>query len=186
MAFKSDSQRKAVMAILAKVKWSDPEAARRKKIERSRKLLDMMNARIYETNHPRVPDTGWMARTIRPTTKKGNPSSRAVGHILVDIEDTVHHGGKLYARTHSSLRPAWQGTRLGTALYLLSLRAAKKQGLAGLWSDPEDRSAQASKLWNSLRSRTVTLHGMKVDLLDSVRPHAKRRGQYLKKHRVRS
>lgn len=96
-----------------------------------------------------------------------------------------------YARTHTEglvedMDEYLRGNRIGSALYVLSMREAKRRGFKGIISSEFSREEDADKVWLNIRSgkRYYGSRGQfKVDVMDSVRPHAKRRGKKLRKKR---
>lgn len=86
----------------------------------------------------------------------------------------------------------YRGQRVGTALYLLAYKHAKKRGMLGLASVPTDRNSSSDVVWNRLRSDQYDLYDLylssdptrsKLDVMNSLQQHRYRRGQSLKEKR---
>ena len=120
-------------------------------------------------------------------TKQG--ARRAIAHAFIDYTPPSESNlrqprSRTLLRIHSGVNVELRGQRLGTALYVLGLKQAKRHGFKGIYSPHSERSLDAAKVWENVKTRTYGQTDMeKYDVMDSVRPHAKRRGAKLKKKR---
>lgn len=184
MGFQSDDQRKAVMAILKQGKWS---------VKRRGSDLLLLNSNA-KAARKKAHELGTF------TNAAPNPPER-VGYIMMDPFDTYTRSGKKapmfrgsrknkLLQTHSGLEPEFRGMRLGTALYLLALRDAKRRGYGGLASLRATQSEPVSKVWASIREGDSEVYGHdevpdgeRFDYITSTKAHRRRRGQYKRKKR---
>jgi GNAT superfamily N-acetyltransferase len=95
-----------------------------------------------------------------------------------------------FLRTHSELAEEFQGSRLGTALYLAAYDLARKSGYKGILSSQFGRSQAAAQVWQNIRNRRSRMRTSESggslashDILDSLSRHRRKRGK--KKRRQR-
>lgn len=144
-------------------------------------------------------DLEHLATLFRPNTRSRNQLNNNARHFINSFRN-YHIGGrplrrnsdydksKVYLRTHTygldddGMFDWLKGNRIGSALYILGARQAKRQGFAGIYSPEGAASLSAKKVWDSVRSQQEG----GINYLDSIRPHAKRRGDKKRKQRKKS
>jgi GNAT superfamily N-acetyltransferase len=124
------------------------------------------------------------ARNRGPWSKRWTASPKhSIGKLVLTpmLDPERGESTRLLKVMDVHIDPAYQGLRLGSRLYIEGLRFARQSGFKGLISDPSTRNPNSNRVWVRLKSRTASQKFLqrefKYDVLDSVRPHAKRRGR---------
>lgn len=129
--------------------------------------------------------------------QRGKPAGM-IGEI--EVAAFRDPSGKKYGKVYQSwVMPEYRNKRVGTAIYLLAYRQAKRRGMLGLASDPSHRNTYSSRVWDKMKDGSTQFWDYKtrdenpvageyrpyagtsdrwinMDTMTSLKPHRQHRG----------